>query len=243
MGSEPRIAITTWRRALPTFLGAATDLYTLGAEYPQAVLDAGGLPLLLPHHRPRDAQRVLDGLDGVILVGGDDVDPAAYGQPDGGVNKGVSSSADASDLALARAALELGLPLFAICRGCQVLNVAMGGTLHQDITVAGTQHPPISAVAAEVMGFRHPVTIDADSRLAKAYGGDVARLVNSIHHQAIDRVAPGYRAVAWAPDGVVEAIEPRDPSLRVLAVQWHPEKITGEGDHALFEHFVNEMVR
>src|SRR5262245_59752853 len=105
--------MTTWRRTMPTFLDERTDTYTLGAEYPQSVLDAGGLPLLLPHHRPEDVRRVLDGFDGVVMVGGDDIDPIRYGENDSGCNKGVSASADDHDLAVARAAMELGLPLFA----------------------------------------------------------------------------------------------------------------------------------
>ena len=234
--------MTTWRRTMPTFVDEATDLYTLGAEYPQSVIDAGGLPVLLPHHRPEDARRVLDGFDGLVLVGGDDVDPASYGEVNLGISKGTSASADASEQAFAWAAFELDIPIFAICRGCQLLNVAMGGTLHQDATEPGTAHPPISSVPAEVMGLRHAITVQAGSTLAKAYGGDLQRTVNSIHHQAIAEIAPGYHAVAWAPDGVVEAIEPNSPSHRVLAVQWHPEKITGEGDDVLFDHFVNEMV-
>ncbi|MEO6654038.1 MAG: gamma-glutamyl-gamma-aminobutyrate hydrolase family protein [Ilumatobacteraceae bacterium] len=94
----------------------------------------------------------------------------------------------------------------------------------------------------EVMGQRHPITMSPGSTLAKAYGGQTERVVNSIHHQAIDVIAPGYHAVAWAPDGIVEAIEPDASDHRVLAVQWHPEKITGEGDDVLFDHFVNEMI-
>jgi putative glutamine amidotransferase len=243
MAHKPRIAMTTWRRTMPTFLADHTDLYTLGAEYPQSVLDVGGLPLLLPHHDPADAERVLEGFDGLVLVGGDDLDPSTYGAADEGVNKGVSASADASDLAMARAAMALRMPVFAICRGCQVLNVAMGGTLQQDITAPGAVHPPISSEPSEVMGLRHPIVVAPDSRLAKAYGGECERIVNSIHHQGIGALAPGFRPVAWAPDGTVEAIEPDDERHLVLAVQWHPEKIADEGDHVLFDHFVNEMVR
>jgi putative glutamine amidotransferase len=233
--------MTTWRRTMPTFLSDRTDLYTLGAEYPAAITASGGLPILLPHHHAEDAVRVLEGFEGLVMVGGDDIDPAQYGQPDHGRNKGVSVTADESDLALARAALELGMPLFAICRGCQVLNVAMGGTLHQDMTRPGTVHEPISPVPDDVLAARHPIEIEPGSRLAKAYG-TTTRTVNTIHHQAIDRVAPGFRAVAWAPDGIVEAIEPVDDTARVLAVQWHPEKIVHEGDLVLFEHFVRDLV-
>lgn len=240
--SKPRIAMSTWRRVIPTFVSERTDLYTLGTEYPQAVLDAGGLPLLLPHHRPEDAARVLEGFDGLVMVGGDDIHPGRYGRDDLGVSKGVRESADDSDLAFAAAAIHLDMPLFAICRGYQALNVAMGGTLHQDSTDVDGLHRPISDRPSEVMAERHPIEVVAGSHLAKAYGHH-ERIVNSIHHQSIDTVAPGFHAVAWAPDGTIEAIEPDDDSARVLAVQWHPEKITDEGDDVLFRYFIDELVR
>lgn len=239
--TKPRIAMSTWRRIMPTFLSDRTDLYTLGSEYPQAVIDAGGLPLLLPHHHPDDAARVLDGFDGLVLVGGDDIHPNRYGHDDLGVSKGVRDSADESDLAFAAAAIELGIPLFAICRGYQALNVAMGGTLHQDSVSDDGLHRPISDVPHEVMAERHHIEVASGSRLATAYGSH-ERIVNSIHHQSIDEVAPGFHAVAWAPDGTIEAIEP-DDDARVLAVQWHPEKIAHEGDDVLFRYFVDELVR
>ena len=240
--SKPRIAMSTWRRIMPTFLSDRTDLYTLGSEYPQAVIDAGGLPLLLPHHHPDDAVRVLEGFDGLVLVGGDDIHPNRYGHDDLGVSKGVRDEADESDLAFAAAAIEIGIPLFAICRGYQALNVAMGGTLHQDSVTDDGLHRPISDVPHEVMAERHHIEVAAGSRLATAYGSH-ERIVNSIHHQSIDEVAPGFHAVAWAPDGTIEAIEPDDDGARVLAVQWHPEKIAHEGDDVLFRYFVDELVR
>jgi len=135
------------------------------------------------------------------------------------------------------------MPFFGICRGYQALNVAMGGTLHQDFTSPDGLHKPISDVPDEVMGERHAVRVADGSRLAAAYGGDTRRVVNSIHHQSIETIAPGFHAVAWADDGTIEAIEPDDDSARVLAVQWHPEKIRHEGDEALFHHFVHELVR
>jgi putative glutamine amidotransferase len=240
--TKPRIAMSTWRRIMPTFLSDRTDLYTLGSEYPQAVIDAGGLPLLLPHHHPDDAARVLEGFDGLVLVGGDDIHPNRYGHDDLGVSKGVRDSADESDLAFAAAAIDLGIPLFAICRGYQALNVAMGGTLHQDSVSDDGLHRPISDVPHEVMAERHHIEVASGSRLATAYGSH-ERIVNSIHHQSIDEVAPGFHAVAWAPDGTIEAIEPDDTDARVLAVQWHPEKIAHEGDDVLFRYFVDELVR
>jgi putative glutamine amidotransferase len=223
-----------------TFVSPTTDLYTVGSEYPMAIARAGGLPVLLPHHEPDDVEHLLSAFDAVVMVGGDDVDPRCYDAVDQGVSKGTSASADASDLAVARAAITLGLPLFAICRGYQVLNVAMGGSLHQDMTSPDGLHRPISDDPAAVMGERHGVSIDGASHLAKAYG-ETQRTVNSIHHQAIDRVAPGWHAVAWANDGTIEAIE-SDTERSVLAVQWHPEKIAAEGDQILFDYFINEMV-
>ena len=176
------------------------------------------------------------------MVGGDDIHPRRYGQDDLGLSKGVRDTADDSDLAFTAAAFELGIPLFAICRGYQALNVAMGGTLHQDSTSVDGLHRPISDVPDEVMGERHAIEVLPGSRLAKAYG-TTERVVNSIHHQAIETVAPGFRAVAWAPDGSIDAIEPDDDAARVLAVQWHPEKIADEGDDVLFRYFIDELVR
>lgn len=234
--------MSTWRRVMPTFVSDRTDLYTLGAEYPQSVLDAGGLALLLPHHDPADAERVLEGFDGLVLVGGDDIHPGRYGRPDEGVSKGTSESADESDLAFAAAAMRLAIPLFAICRGYQALNVAMGGTLHQDFTSDDGIHRPISDTPDEVMGARHHIRVAPGSQLSKAYGGATHRKVNSIHHQAIDDVAPGFHPVAWAQDGTIEAIEPDDERARVIAVQWHPEKLRHEGDDVLFRHFIETLV-
>lgn len=241
--TKPRIAMSTWRRTMPTFLNDRTDLYTLGSEYPQSVIDAGGLPLLLPHHRAEDALAVLEGFDGLVMVGGDDIHPARYGHDDRGLSKGVRDSADESDLAFAAAAMELGIAYFGICRGFQALNVAMGGTLHQDSTSPDGVHQPISDVPHEVMSARHAIRVAGGSRLAEAYGGGTHRTVNSIHHQSIELIAPGFHAVAWADDGTIEAIEPDDESAKVLAVQWHPEKIRHEGDDVLFRHFIDELVR
>jgi putative glutamine amidotransferase len=235
--TKPRVAMTTWRRTMPTFLSAETDLYTLGAEYPQSVIDAGAVPVLLAHGAPEDASRALDGTDGLVLVGGDDLHPESYGDDHDGRSKGVDVAADAWEIALAVAAVDHRIPVFGICRGFQVLNVAFGGTLHQDI--AGFEaHRPISGVPDEVLGERHAIRIEPGCRLAAAYGETGHRVVNTIHHQAIDQLAPGWVATAWAEDGVIEAIEPLDPDVPVLAVQWHPEKIRAEGDQVLFDWFV-----
>jgi putative glutamine amidotransferase len=240
--TKPRIAMTTWRRTMATFLSDRTDLYTLGAEYPQSLIDAGAIPVLLAHAEPEDAARVLEDLDGLVLVGGDDVHPESYGDDHDGRSKGVDARADAWEIALARAAVARRLPVFGICRGFQILNVAFGGSLHQDIADPEGVHRPISGLPHEVMGERHEISITPGCRLAMAYGETHHRVVNTIHHQAVDQVAPGWVATAVAPDGVVEALEPEDPDLPVLAVQWHPEKIREEGDQTLFDWFVRALV-
>lgn len=232
--------MTPWRRFLPTFLAERTDLYTLGAEYPEAVIEAGGIPLVVPHLTPDFADEVLAGLDGLVLTGGDDVHPTTYGAADSGVAQGTSVAADAWEVALARRAVDRRIPVLGICRGLQVLNVAFGGTLDQHISRPDTPHPPTPGDPEAVMAQRHEITLRPGCRLAAVYGTE-ARVVNTIHHQALDRVADPLEPVAWAPDGVVEAVEAADPDLDVVAVQWHPEKILEEGERPLFADFVERV--
>lgn len=234
-----RIAMTMWRRSLPTFIADATDLHTLGAEYPQAILDAGGLPILLPTLDPGDAHDALEGMDGLVLVGGDDVTPELYGRHGDGAQH-TNPAADRSDLALVHAAVECQLPVFGICRGLQVLNVAFGGTLHLDITSPDGVHRPVPTMPGEAMQVRHDVEIAADSWLAGVYR-TTRRRVNSLHHQAIDRLADGFRPTAWAADGIIEAVESTVDGRDAWGVQWHPEKITGEGDQVLFDAWVERV--
>lgn len=227
-----RAAMTTWHRPLPTFLGERTLLYTLGEEYVAAVAGAGFVPLLVPHIAPSQADTVLDAVDALVVVGGGDVAPATYGAVDAG-SKDTSAVADASEIALLRAARARRLPTLAICRGMQLVNVAFGGTLLQDVTSADSElHPPIPADPDAVLALQHPVEIDADSRLAQVLGAG-SREVNNIHHQAVDLLADGFHCVAATSDGVVEAIEPVVDDWPLLAVQWHPEK-RGDRDVALF---------
>ena len=228
---RPRIAITSWKRRLPTFLGERTDLYTLGVEYVECVARPGALPLLLPHLAPDDVDAALDGVDALVVAGGGDVDPASYGATNTG-SYDHDPAADVSELALLRAARERAMPTLAICRGMQLVNVAFGGTLHQDIGVPGGVHEPISHLPQEVLDATHPIEVVAGSRLAEVVGAG-ERVVNTIHHQAIDRLADGFHVTATAPDGVIEAIEPDDDAWPLVAVQWHPEKADGQ-DEALF---------
>ncbi len=226
--------MTTWRRPLPTFVAADTDLYTLAAEYVDSVRSSGGVPLLLPHVDPADVDAVLDAVDAVVVCGGGDVDPSSYGAVPESV-KDADVRADELELALLAAARRRGTPTMAICRGMQLLNVAYGGDLAQDVTAPGTPHPPISDDPGEVMGLRHDIAIEPGSRLADVLGAG-RREVNAIHHQGVGRVGDDLVVTARADDGLVEAIEPTDwPTC--LGVQWHPEKMDG-ADRALFDWLV-----
>lgn len=232
---SPVVLMTTWRRALPTFVADETDLYTLGAEYVQSVVDVGGAPLLLPHVRPQDVPSLVQRVDAVVVCGGGDVDPGTYGAAPENV-KDNDPGADAVELAVIRQARARQLPMLAICRGMQLLGVEYGATLRQDVTSPGTPHPPIPDDPAAVLALRHPITVERGSRLAELVG-EGPRDVNAIHHQALGHVPDALHVVATAADGIVEAIEPRDwPSC--IGVQWHPEKMYGH-DRALFAWLVD----
>ncbi|WP_322859992.1 gamma-glutamyl-gamma-aminobutyrate hydrolase family protein [Mycobacterium europaeum] len=192
----------------------------LPANYFQGVTMAGGIAVLLPPQPvdPDIANRVLDRLDGLVITGGYDLDPAAYGQQPHPATDEPRAARDAWELALLRGALDRGLPVLGICRGAQVLNVALGGTLHQHLPdVLGHD----GHRAGEGVFTRLPVRTVAGTRLAALVGesADAA----CYHHQAIDEVGAGLVVSAWDPDGVVEALELPGDAF-VLAVQWHPEQ-------------------
>jgi len=200
-----------------------------------AVLRAGGEPVILHGGGAGDLAGMperLAAFDGVVLPGGGDLNPAAYlasAQPE---SETPDDNQDAFDLAVIRAALAGALPTLAICRGLQVLNVACGGTLRQHI---GDVHTDGNQV--EHKGARHLVTLAAGSRLRRLAGADEI-IVSSYHHQAVNRLGGGLRAVGCAPDGCVEAME--HTATGTLAVQWHPEDLaaTHAYDQALFDDLV-----
>ncbi len=241
------IALTPWRRTLRTWVHPENELYTLDPHYLDSVEATGAHTAILPNaFDPRSAGERLKAFDGLVLTGGSDVDPALYGaEPNGAV--GWNRAGDESDMALMHAALDQGKPVLAICRGLQVANVALGGTLHQHITGRSEHHrsrresnepTPESrlADADEHLARRHPVSLTSGSLIAELY--DAATIAtNSLHHQAADRPGRGLSVTGTAPDGTVEAMEHESGLL--LAVQWHPERITDEGHHVLFEWLVD----
>lgn len=206
-------------------------------DYVESVKRAGGQPIALRHSD--DPAEVVGGLDGLLLTGGLDVDPSFYGEEPHATTD-IASDRDRFELPLAKAAMDADLPIFAICRGVQVLNVAAGGSLVQDIPSAVTSDLNHS-IDVPKNHHAHSIKIAPGTRLAAALGPrtDLETCpVNSRHHQSVARVAPQFVVSAVSPDGVVEAIERPDRSFCV-GVQWHPENFVTTGEFAgLFRGFV-----
>jgi putative glutamine amidotransferase len=197
------------------------------------------MPFVLPVLDPEEAEEAVSYLDGLLLSGGGDLDPAWYGGLPSPEVKGVDAARDAWELALVRAALARGIPVLAICRGAQVVNVAAGGTLVQHLPdVTELPHCLREQGATTVHGVR----VQDGSLLRAAVGLDLLG-VNSLHHQAVGVVGAGLLATGWADDGTVEAVEGLD-GQRVLGVQWHPELLAREPGHPeLFRWLVDEARR
>jgi putative glutamine amidotransferase len=193
----------------------------LPRRYADRVSEAGGVPVLLPP--AAGITEALRRLDGLVLSGGGDIDPARYGAAAAAQTGPLMPERDAAELAVYHQARAAGLPLLGICRGLQVINVAAGGTLHQHLpdVVGHGGHSP-----AEGSYGTHEVTVAPGSRLAGVLGKSAGPglAVPTHHHQAIDRLGGGLTATAWTADGIIEAIEPEPgDSAFLLAVQWHPE--------------------
>ncbi|MCB1003676.1 MAG: gamma-glutamyl-gamma-aminobutyrate hydrolase family protein [Acidimicrobiales bacterium] len=234
MSDRPRIGITSWPRDVD-YEGTPERCDTYPHDYVHSVIAAGGLPLLLPlNDESDDGQAVfaelLDLVDGVVLTGGGDIEPAAYGAGTHEATKYTDAERDAWDTRLMHQVVERRIPTLGICRGLQVANVALGGTLVQHLDGHDAEH-----LAA---GDAHAIAVEPGSRLASLLGAGESE-VNSLHHQAVDRLGPGIRAVATSPDGVVEAIE-LEGSDHFLAVQWHPELLRHRPDQlGLFRDLVH----
>jgi putative glutamine amidotransferase len=238
--SAPRIAITG---VLRTWDGAART--GVNAAYVQSVLNVGGVPLILPPTMgPAYAARALDGVDGVVFTGGEDMDPAWYQTEPSPRANPPSRDRDLFELAIFAVARQRELPILGICRGIQLVNVALGGTLWQDLPSerpGPVDHDP--AVARNQRG--HRVTLTPGSRAATALGATEVR-VNSFHHQAVRELATGLVASGWTEDGLIEAVESPPQAPWLLAVQWHPEEMHGEvaaPERGLFRTLVDEAGR
>lgn len=216
----------------------------LNEAYVNAARAAGLAPVVLPPIPPDELAPMLDAVSGVIITGGEDIDPAEYGAAAHPKCGPPHQLRDKCEIALVRQARERRLPTLAICRGIQAVNVAFGGTLVQDIP---TQRPSdINHDQADQRASRlHAIAIERGSRLAAAVGAtDVT--VNSSHHQSVDTLAPGLKLTARAPDGIVEGVEWPGDEWWMLGVQWHPEELVDDAkawDRGLFKALAEQARR
>jgi len=225
----PPVAVTAPRRMVE-----GRERVTLNTAYVRALERAGLVPLAVPTMLAADrAGAALTAVRGLVLTGGEDVAPDRYGAVPHPRLGDVDPVRDAAELALIAAARARRLPILAICRGIQILNVALGGTLYQDLDSERPSPVPHSDETSQ-----HAVRVAAGSLLERTLGMRSAT-VNSRHHQAIRDLAPGLKAVAWADDGVIEGAEPADAGAPwMVAVQWHPEDLT---ERALFDGFAQAV--
>jgi putative glutamine amidotransferase len=217
----------------------------MSRSYVNALLRVGAAPVLIPHMADKAALRsAYEQLDGLLLPGGGDVDPVHYGESRHAKCNEPSAERDNTELALARWAMEAGMPLLAICRGIQVLNVALGGSLFQDIQaqVPGAErHAWYPNYPRDRLS--HTVSLTPEARLAHI-AGESTLPVNSLHHQSVKDIAPGLVVTGHSPDGIIEAVEaPEHPFA--IGVQWHPEELAGSDRRAqrLFEAFVEASMQ
>jgi len=222
--------------------GPAIQAAYVDAAYLGAVRGAGLLPVLLPPNDPADAEAALDGLAALVLSGGEDVEPVHYETASHPAAGPYAPARDAWELALVQAAHARRLPTLAICRGVQMLNVALGGTLHQHLAdgddVRGARHDRPRQRGSRV----HAIVVAPESPLARALGV-TSLTVNSYHHQAVEEVAYDLAAAGWCEDGVIEALVSRDEGWPMLGVQWHPEDLVGDAepwDRQLFAWLARE---
>jgi len=236
---RPLIGVPTGREKSQRFFGL--PLYIMNQTYVRTLENLGALPVLIPLQMSEATLRgIFERLDGILLPGGEDIDPGHYGEERHPQLGSTDQERDRTELLLARWAIEEGLPLLGVCRGAQVINVVCGGTLYQDLT---SQMPELQKhdyfpPTFERFRISHQVAIEPDSRLARSLGH--VHEVNSMHHQGIRRLGAGLRAVAVSEDGLTEAVEV--PSLPfVVGVQWHPEELAKTDQHSagLFYDFVS----
>lgn len=224
MAARPFIGVTT-----SITVGSCPERAYVNSAYLRAVQAAGGVPVLLPPQLDDEGRtQLLAGLHGLLLTGGGDLNPALFGEAPHATVYDVAPARDALEIAVTRDALAGRRPILAICRGLQVLNVALGGTLHQDL--ASNPGTPIRHSQPEPRDQpSHTVKLLPGSRLAEVVGADEID-VNSMHHQAVNALGRGLVPVAWASDQIVEGLEMTDPSRLVLGVQWHPEELASHSE-------------
>jgi len=235
----PLVGIPSYHLPHGRVSGWVTGGFALPERYVSALRRAGVRPVILPGHDPSPPEEVLAPLAGLVLAGGGDVEPCRYGAEPHPSVYGVDQERDTTEAELATAALAVGVPTLAICRGLQVLNVVLGGTIEQHLP---DRLGPIHGDPSTGRSASHPVRVAAGSRLATAVGEELARCT-SHHHQGVAALGEGLVPVGWSPDGLVEALEPADPRPWFVAVQWHPEATAADdpAQQALFDAFAAQV--
>ncbi|MDP3058642.1 MAG: gamma-glutamyl-gamma-aminobutyrate hydrolase family protein [bacterium] len=211
--------------------------------YIQAVLKAGGVPILLPCLESReDIEQHLDRIDALLVCGGPDMDPSYFGEEPHPKLGSISPMMDVYENCIIKLALHRNMPILGICRGVQVVNIVAGGTLMQDIATSAPCETLKHQQEAPRSSKSHSVEVRANTKFAKIFPASNMR-VNSFHHQAVNVVAPGFVVSAVAPDGIIEAIESTRHSF-VIGVQWHPECMWDQSENydGLFEAFIESAI-
>lgn len=233
--TPPLIGLSTYRSPAQMD-GYDTDFVALPAQYLEAITRAGGVGVLIPPQPLGldDARRIVNGLDGLVICGGWDIESTLYGQEPTDKMEETDPLRDRTEMTLLSAALEADMPVLGICRGAQMLNVHLGGTLHQhvpDVTGSDIYRKPGGLFTNETM------SLVPQSTLADIFDGEDSVPGPVQHHQAIDQVAPGLVVSARGPDGIIQGVEAPDKNFCV-AVQWHPEE--NLSDIRIFERLVAE---
>lgn len=235
--AHPLIGVTT-----SVTVGKDLERAYVNSAYLAAVQAAGGVPVPLPPQLDeRSLSALAERLDCLLLTGGGDLDPVLFGEPPHPTLSEVAPARDRLEITLVQRFMDARRPILAICRGIQVLNVALGGNLYQDVgTDPGTEIQHQQPAPREQP--THEVKVAPESLLARVLGTDALE-VNSLHHQAVKALGRELRAVAFAPDGIIEGVEldDRDSSRFVLGVQWHPEELVARDQAArrLFRAFID----
>ena len=240
---RPVIGIAT--QTLPGVPGERQPCWLMGRSYVEELRKVGGVPWVIPliPHDEGTLHEIFSRLNGVFVTGGVDVDPTRYGESKSPLCGTIDPDRDAVELMLLKHAMERNLPVLAVCRGIQILNVMGGGTLYQDVSAmvpAALKHDYFPTPEQPSRKYlAHDITVKSGSKLGRILGDGVVP-VNSMHHQAIKDLAPGLAPTAFAPDGIIEGVEGTGDQY-VIAVQWHPEELTDTqpGMKRLFTTFID----
>lgn len=239
--ARPVIGLTT--QTLEEIPDELPRCWIMGQRYVRTLTESGGVPWIVPLLDDPDTLRAIyDQLDGIFLPGGVDIDPGSYNETVTSASGRVDPERDRTEILLAQWAMEDGKPVLAVCRGAQLLTVAAGGTLYQDVTAeypGAIRHDYFPKAGAHTrQDLVHPVEVVPDTRLSRLLGTNTV-LVNSMHHQGIKRLAPTLVANAFAPDGLIEGVESAEEDF-VLGVQWHPEDLADSEPkmRSLFDAFI-----